>query len=30
MHPPRLAHGDWIGNEEPATFNSYERGRRRY
>ena len=26
----RLADGDWIGNEEPATFTPYKRGRRRY
>ena len=26
----RLAYGDWIGNEEPATFTPYKRGRRRY
>jgi hypothetical protein len=26
----RLADGDWIGNEEPATFTPYRRGRRRY
>lgn len=26
----RLAGGDWIGNEEPATFTPYKRGRRRY
>lgn len=26
----RLSHGDWIGNEEPATFTPYKRGRRRY
>lgn len=26
----RLADGDWIGNEEPASFTPYKRGRRRY
>jgi hypothetical protein len=26
----RLADGDWIGNEEPATFTPYKKGRRRY
>jgi hypothetical protein len=26
----RLAGGDWIGNEEPASFTPYQRGRRRY
>jgi hypothetical protein len=26
----RLADGDWIGNEEPANFTPYKRGRRRY
>jgi hypothetical protein len=26
----RLAAGDWIGNEEPASFVPYQRGRRRY
>jgi hypothetical protein len=26
----RLADGDWIGNEEPATFNPNKRGRGRY
>jgi hypothetical protein len=26
----RLAGGDWIGNEEPASFTPYKRGRRRY
>ena len=26
----RLTEGDWIGNEEPATFTPYQRGRRRY
>jgi hypothetical protein len=26
----RLAGGDWIGNEEPATFTPYKRGRRRH
>jgi hypothetical protein len=26
----RLADGDWIGNEEPATFTPYKRGPRRY
>lgn len=26
----RLAAGDWIGNEEPAAFAPYERGRRRH
>ena len=26
----RLADGDWIGNEEPASFTPYRRGRRRY
>jgi hypothetical protein len=26
----RLADGDWIGNEEAATFTPYQRGRRRY
>lgn len=26
----RLGEGDWIGNEEPATFRPYKRGRRRY
>jgi hypothetical protein len=26
----RLANGDWIGNEEPASFTPYRRGRRRY
>ena len=26
----RLADGDWIGNEEPAAFTPYKRGRRRY
>ena len=26
----RLADGDWIGNEEPASFTAYQRGRRRY
>ncbi|MFI7065302.1 hypothetical protein ACIBL3_30205 [Kribbella sp. NPDC050124] len=26
----RLEHGDWIGNEEPATFTPYRRGPRRY
>lgn len=26
----RLADGDWIGNEEPAAFTPYRRGRRRY
>jgi hypothetical protein len=26
----RLADGDWIGNEEAATFTPYKRGRRRY
>jgi len=26
----RLADGDWIGNEEPAGFTPYKRGRRRY
>jgi len=26
----RLADGDWVGNEEPASFTPYKRGRRRY
>jgi hypothetical protein len=26
----RLADGDWIGNEEAASFTPYKRGRRRY
>lgn len=26
----RLTAGDWIGNEEPATFTPYKKGRRRY
>jgi hypothetical protein len=26
----RLAAGDWIGGEEPASFSPYKRGRRRY
>ena len=26
----QLPDGDWIGNEEPATFTPYKRGRRRY
>ena len=26
----RLADGDWVGNEEPATFTPYKRGPRRY
>ena len=26
----RLAAGDWIGNEEPASLTPYKRGRRRY
>ena len=26
----RLADGDWVGNEEPASFTPYQRGRRRY
>ena len=26
----RLAGGDWVGNEEPASFTPYKRGRRRY
>jgi hypothetical protein len=26
----RLTDGDWIGNEEPASFTPYKRGRRRY
>ncbi|MBE1608511.1 hypothetical protein [Actinopolymorpha pittospori] len=26
----RLADGDWIGNEEPASFTPYKHGRRRY
>jgi hypothetical protein len=26
----RLADGDWVGNEEPATFTPYQRPRRRY
>jgi hypothetical protein len=26
----RLADGDWIGNEEPATFTPYKKPRRRY
>jgi hypothetical protein len=26
----RLVDGDWIGNEEPASFTPYRRGRRRY
>jgi hypothetical protein len=26
----RFAEGDWIGNEEPATFTPYKRGPRRY
>lgn len=26
----RLADGTWIGNEEPASFTAYQRGRRRY
>lgn len=26
----RLAHGDWIGNEEPVAFTPYQSGRRRY
>jgi hypothetical protein len=26
----RLADGDWIGNEEPASLTRYKRGRRRY
>jgi hypothetical protein len=26
----RLAEGDWIGNEEPASFTPYRRGRSRY
>ncbi|WP_432890723.1 hypothetical protein ACQPYH_13360 [Kribbella sp. CA-245084] len=26
----RLESGDWIGNEEPADFTPYQRGRRRY
>ena len=26
----RLADGDWIGNEEPASFTPYKRGPRRY
>jgi hypothetical protein len=26
----QLEDGDWIGNEEPATFTPYRRGSRRY
>jgi hypothetical protein len=26
----RLADGDWIGNDEPASFTPYKRGHRRY
>jgi hypothetical protein len=26
----RLADGDWVGNEEAASFTPYKRGRRRY
>ena len=26
----RLADGDWIGNEEPATYTPYKKGRRRH
>jgi hypothetical protein len=26
----RLGNGDWIGNEEKATFTPYRRGPRRY
>ena len=26
----RLAEGDWVGNEEPAAFTPYKKGRRRY
>jgi hypothetical protein len=26
----RLAEGEWVGNEEPASFTPYQRGRRRY
>ena len=26
----RLADGDWVGNEEPAAFTPYKKGRRRY
>jgi len=26
----RLEAGDWVGNEEPASFTPYRRGRRRY
>ncbi len=29
-HLRRLADGDWIGNEEPATFTPYKKPRRCY